>query len=69
MFGHDPEAYAYDNYNKVVESTRKGIPFDENDGIPPNYPPGYKYEPWSLGQIMADIRSGKPVDLSPGDWS
>lgn len=68
VFSHDPEAYAYENYDKVVESMRKGVPFDEDDSIPPNYPPGYKYEEWNIEQIMGDIRNGKPVDLGPGDW-
>lgn len=68
VFSHDPENYAYENYEKVVESMRKGVPFDEDDSIPPNYPPGYKYEEWNIEQIMEDIRNGKPVDLGAGDW-
>ncbi|POS72455.1 monooxygenase [Diaporthe helianthi] len=68
VFDHDSEAYAYENYDQVVESMKKGIPFDEDDSIPPNYPPGYKYEEWNIEQIMEDVRSGKPVDLGPGDW-
>lgn len=68
VFSHDPESYAYDNYEKVVESMRKGVPFDEDDSIPPNYPPGYKYKEWNIEQIMEDLRNGKPVDLGPGDW-
>lgn len=69
VFNHDSEAYAYENYDKVVESMRKGVPFDEDDSIPPNYPPGYKYEEWSIEQIMEDIRSGKAVDLGLGEWA
>lgn len=68
VFSHDPEGYAYENYDKAVESMRKGVPFDEDDSIPPNYPPGYKYEEWNIEQIMEDIRNGKPVDLGSGDW-
>lgn len=36
VFSHEPESYAYDNYENVVESMKKGIPFDEDDSIPPN---------------------------------
>ncbi|KAM0820863.1 putative FAD-binding domain-containing protein [Seiridium cardinale] len=68
VWSHDPEKYAYENYNKVLDSMRKGIPFSEDDSIPPNYPPGYKYEPWSIDQIMDDVRNGRPVNVGPGNW-
>ncbi|KAK3380972.1 hypothetical protein B0H63DRAFT_545233 [Podospora didyma] len=68
VWGHDPEKYAYEVYDQVVESMRRGVPFDEDDSIPPNYPPGYKYEPWSIEQIMEDMRNGKPVELGSGNW-
>jgi len=46
----------------------KGIRFEDDESIPPNYPPGYKYEPWNIDQIMEDMRAGKPIDLGPGNW-
>lgn len=69
VWSHDPEAYAYENYDRAVESLKQSIPFEDDDRIPPNYPPGYKYEPWNIEQIMDDMRQGKPIDLGPGDWS
>ncbi|KAK4168442.1 hypothetical protein QBC43DRAFT_360343 [Cladorrhinum sp. PSN259] len=68
VWGHDPEKYAYEVYDRVVEGMCKGVPFDKDDSIPPNYPPGYKYEPWSIEQIMEDMRNGKAVDLGSGNW-
>lgn len=68
VWGHDPEKYAYEVYDRVVESMRRGVPFDEDTSIPPNYPPGYKYEPWSIEQIMEDMRAGRPVELGDGNW-
>ncbi|KAK3361469.1 hypothetical protein B0T24DRAFT_585124 [Lasiosphaeria ovina] len=68
VWGHDPEKYAYEVYDRVVESMRKGVPFGQDDSVPPNYPPGYRYEPWSIEEIMADMRSGKPVNLGSGNW-
>ncbi|KXX78132.1 6-hydroxynicotinate 3-monooxygenase [Madurella mycetomatis] len=65
---HDPEEYAYQVYDRVVESMEKGVPLEEDDSVPPNYPPGYKYRPWSIDQIMEDVKNGKPVDLGPGNW-
>ncbi|KAF1981675.1 FAD/NAD(P)-binding domain-containing protein [Aulographum hederae CBS 113979] len=68
VWSHDPEQYAYENYDKCAESMKKGIPFDEDTSIPPNYPPGYKYEPWNIETIMEDMRKGKPIELGSGNW-
>ncbi|KAI1170147.1 hypothetical protein F4777DRAFT_595441 [Nemania sp. FL0916] len=68
IWKYDPEKYAYENYDKMAEAIRQGVPYDEVTTIPPNYPPGYKYHPWSIDQIMEDVRAGKPVDLGNGDW-
>ncbi|KAK7940893.1 uncharacterized protein PG986_013280 [Apiospora aurea] len=68
VWGHDPEIYAHENYAKCVASIRAGVPFDKDDSFPPNYPPGYKYEPWSIEAIMDDVRAGRPVQLGSGNW-
>ncbi|KAK5657895.1 hypothetical protein OQA88_2444 [Cercophora sp. LCS_1] len=68
VWGHDPEKYAYEVYDRVVESMRRGVPFDEDTSIPPNYPPGYRYEPWSIEKVMEDMREGRPVELGTGNW-
>lgn len=68
VWSHDPEAYAYENYDRAVESLKQGIPFEDDDRILPNYPPGYKYKPWNIEQIMDDMRQGKPIDLGPEGW-
>lgn len=68
VWGHDPEKYAYEVYDRVVESMRRGVPFDEDDSIPPNYPAGYKYEPWSIEDIMEDMKNGKSIELGSGNW-
>jgi len=67
VWAHDPEKYAYEYYDANVENMKKGIRFDESD-IPPNFPPGYKYEPWTIDEIMDCMYQGKPVDLGPGNW-
>ena len=68
IYSHDPEEYAYENYDKAVESVKMGVPL-EDDRLPPNYPPGYRYQPWNIEEIMDDMRAGKPFELGPGDWS
>jgi hypothetical protein len=67
VWDHDPEVYAYEHYAKNIETMKKGIGFDES-GIPPNYPPGYKWEEWSIDTIMDAMRKGIPVELGPGNW-
>jgi len=69
IYSHDPEVYAYENYDKAVAVVKAGTPLDEDESIPPNYPPGYKYSPWNIEKIMDDMRAGRPFDLGPGDWS
>ncbi|KAI0392937.1 hypothetical protein F5Y17DRAFT_477175 [Xylariaceae sp. FL0594] len=68
VWKHDPEAYAYENYEEMAQTIKAGVPMDEVTTIPPNYPPGYKYKPWSIDDIMEDLRNGKSVDLGEGDW-
>lgn len=68
VWSHDPEAYAYENYHKAVENIKKGVKMEEEQGYEPNYPPGYKYESWSIERIMEDMRAGREIDLGNGDW-
>lgn len=68
VWGHDPELYAYQNYANIVDGMKKGIRLEDDERVPPNYPPGYRYEPWNIEQIMDDMRAGKPFDLGPGNW-
>ncbi|KAJ2986410.1 hypothetical protein NUW58_g5043 [Xylaria curta] len=68
IWKHDPEKYAYDNYDAMAETVKQGIPFDQVNTVPPNYPPGYRYKPWNIDQIMEDAREGRPIDLGDGEW-
>jgi len=68
VWSHDPEAYAYENYHKAAESIKKGVDMADEDSYEPNYPKGYKYEPWNIEKIMEDMRAHKPCDLGSGDW-
>lgn len=67
VWSHDPEIYAYEYYEKNVENMKKGIRFDESD-VPPNFPPGYKYEPWTIDEIMDCMYKGIPVNMGSGQW-
>ncbi|KAK3504164.1 hypothetical protein B0T13DRAFT_412501 [Neurospora crassa] len=69
VWQHDPEKYAYEVYDQVVLNMKRGIPFMLDFEVPPNYPPGYKYEPWKIEDIMEALRAGKKVELGAGDWS
>ena len=63
IWTHDPEKYAYDNFEKAKEHLIGGTPF-----VNTNIPPGYKYKPWNIDELLAIGESGKPIVLE-GDWS
>ncbi|KAI1267815.1 FAD/NAD(P)-binding domain-containing protein [Xylariaceae sp. FL1019] len=67
IWKHDPESYAYENYEAMADTIRKGIPFDEVTNVPPNYPPGYKYEPWDIETMLKEMEAGS-VTLGSGNW-
>ena len=69
IWQHDPELHAHENYDASVKSMKEGVRLEDDESVPPNYPPGYKYEPWTIDDIMADLKNGKEVDLGAGDWS
>ncbi|GAP88862.2 putative monooxygenase fad-binding protein [Rosellinia necatrix] len=68
VWRHDPERYAYEHYAAMADTVRRGVPFDEVDTIPPNYPKGYRYKPWNIDEIIEGVRNGKPVELGEGEW-
>jgi len=68
IWSHDPELYAKENYEKARASIRNGVRFDEDESFRPNYPLGYKFEPWSIEQIMEDKKTGRETNLGAGDW-
>lgn len=67
IWKHDPEQYAYENYEKMAETIRQGIPFDQVDSVPPNYPPGYKYEPWNIVDMENEVQKAT-VNMGSGNW-
>jgi hypothetical protein len=69
VFKHDPEMYAYENYELAVKSVKRGVKYATDvEELSPNYPPGYKFEPWSIDDIMEKMRARKEIELGPGDW-
>jgi hypothetical protein len=69
VFKHDPEVYAYENYEKGVKALHNGAEYlSDAEDLPPNYPPGYKFKPWSIDDIMANMKAAKEFDLGGGNW-
>ncbi|KAF1978935.1 hypothetical protein BU23DRAFT_563805 [Bimuria novae-zelandiae CBS 107.79] len=56
-------------HEKCLKGIRAGVPLDQDPNIPPNYPPGYKWEPWHINNIMRDLEAGKAVELGSGNWN
>ena len=63
LLRHDPEKYAYENYNKCAEHLLKGVPFQNTNAVP-----GYTYKPWTVKELLHASECGKPVE-DEGDWS
>ncbi|PQE18320.1 monooxygenase fad-binding protein [Rutstroemia sp. NJR-2017a BBW] len=68
VFEHDAETYAETYYEKTLASMKKGIAPTDDETVPPNYPRGYKYEPWGIDQIIEDKKMGRETHLGSGDW-
>ncbi|KAJ6083567.1 hypothetical protein N7467_007702 [Penicillium canescens] len=65
MFGHDPEAYAYEKYGQAFAHLVAGAEFQNT-----NFPSGHQFVPWTIEEIHQQIAEGKRVeDLLDGDWS
>ncbi|GFF48251.1 monooxygenase [Aspergillus udagawae] len=60
---HNPEQYAYNNYARCARHILEGEAFQNN-----NIPPGYRYEPWTVKELMEASDSHEPV-IDEGDWS
>ncbi|KAH8702675.1 hypothetical protein GQ44DRAFT_831827 [Phaeosphaeriaceae sp. PMI808] len=63
IINHDPEQYAYDMYDAAASHLIGGTPF-----VNTNFPPGYKYEPWTIQELLAASERGERLKLE-GDWS
>lgn len=64
IFDHDPEAYAYEKYGEAFAHL-----VAETDFTNTNFPPGYKFVPWTVEEVYRDIEEGKRVEeLLNGDW-
>jgi 2-polyprenyl-6-methoxyphenol hydroxylase-like FAD-dependent oxidoreductase len=65
LFKHEPETYAYEKYGQAFAHLVLGARFQNT-----NYPPGYKWRPWTIEEIHADVLDGKRIaDFLDGDWS
>ncbi|KAJ9503147.1 hypothetical protein LTR99_006984 [Exophiala xenobiotica] len=47
LFGADPEAYAYEAYDEVVDCLQSGREF-----VPKNVPDGYRHKPWTMEDML-----------------
>jgi hypothetical protein len=68
VWSHDSEPCTEENYDKVVMSTENDVLGYDDESIDANYPQGYKFEPWSIEQIIEDKRNGRETALGAGEW-
>ncbi|RDW93099.1 uncharacterized protein DSM5745_00421 [Aspergillus mulundensis] len=59
---HDPQKYAYENYEKCKESLLQGTPFKNTNAVP-----GYTYKPWTVKELLEASDRGEGV-VDEGEW-
>ncbi|KAL5611353.1 hypothetical protein FOBRF1_007470 [Fusarium oxysporum] len=59
---HDPEQYAYDNYEKCASFLIKGTPFKNTNGVP-----GYTHKPWTIQELLSASERGEKL-VDEGEW-
>ncbi|KAF2762392.1 monooxygenase [Pseudovirgaria hyperparasitica] len=60
---HDPEQYAVDNFDECMKCILIGTRFENTNSVP-----GYKYEDWTLKDLMETVERGEKI-LDDGDWT
>ena len=63
LYDHDPEQYAFDNYDKAMAHIEHGAGFKNT-----NAPPGVEYQPWTINSLTKTLEKGEPTILD-GGWS
>ncbi|RAK95030.1 FAD-dependent oxidoreductase [Aspergillus ibericus CBS 121593] len=62
IWNHNPEEYAEENYNKVLDHLQLGTPFQDT-----NIPRGHIYRDWTIDEILCQQERGEEVELD-GEW-
>lgn len=63
LWGHDPEVYAEENFEKALAHLKDGAPFQST-----NRPKNIEYKPWTIDSLSEALEKGEPTILQ-GDWS
>ncbi|KAL4994166.1 hypothetical protein BDV10DRAFT_189304 [Aspergillus recurvatus] len=59
---HDPEKYAYENYEKCKEFLLRGSLFTNTNAVP-----GYTYKPWTVKELLEASERGEGI-VDEGEW-
>ncbi|KAK1623871.1 hypothetical protein BDP81DRAFT_465163 [Colletotrichum phormii] len=63
LLKHDPEQYAYDNYEACAESLLQGKEFKNTNAVP-----GFPFNLWTVQELLDKSDQGESVDDDEGDW-
>ncbi|KAK6827176.1 hypothetical protein PG987_010517 [Apiospora arundinis] len=67
VWSHDAEAYAYEKFHEAFQHV---VTNGEVELHHTNIPRGYKHKPWTMAEVMEQIKAGKDLtELQEGDWS
>ena len=61
IWRHNPEVYAVENFDKAHKAVTEGAEFENT-----NIPPGYKYRPWKIADMLEAATTGD-IELE-GNW-
>ncbi|KAL2884290.1 hypothetical protein SGCOL_000231 [Colletotrichum sp. CLE4] len=63
LLKHDPEQYAYDNYEACAESLLQGKEFKNMNTVP-----GFPFKLRTVQELLAKSDKGESIDDDEGDW-
>ena len=66
IYQHDPERYAYEKFGLALNHLMN----DEAEFHNTNFPPGHRFEPWTIEDVKRSIAKGESVEeMLDGDWT
>ncbi|KIY48801.1 FAD/NAD(P)-binding domain-containing protein [Fistulina hepatica ATCC 64428] len=67
---HDPEVYAYENFDACAEEVRAKTEGRESEKpfVSTNIPPGYTHKPWTIQEMLQESAEKQTLG-DEGDWS
>jgi hypothetical protein len=63
LLHHDPELYAYENYEACAAHLLHQKPFTHTNTVP-----GFPFKPWSVEELLEKSSKGESIEDAEGQW-